>query len=65
MYVCICNAITDRDVDGAIERGCRSPKAIYAACGHEARCGQCAETMRERLDAHECAAKAQIKFAAE
>lgn len=42
MYVCICNALTERCVRQAIEAGARERVTdVYAACGCQAKCGQC------------------------
>ena len=46
MFVCICNALSDRDVRKAIRGGARTPKQIYAALGVEPQCGKCAPEMR-------------------
>ena len=42
MYICICNALTDRTLNEAIVRtGSRCPEEAYAACGCRAKCGKC------------------------
>ncbi len=43
MYVCICNAITDDEVDRAIETGHHTSDAVYRACGVTPQCGTCKE----------------------
>lgn len=55
MYVCVCNVITDRQIQQAIEAGHDEPEAIYAACGVRPQCGSCAETMEEMIFAHKSA----------
>ena len=46
MYVCLCNALTDRQVMKAAETlGNASPSKIYAACGCRAQCGQCVKAL--------------------
>jgi bacterioferritin-associated ferredoxin len=46
VYVCICNALTDRQVkQAAIDAGTTKSSAIYAACGCRAQCGQCVRAM--------------------
>jgi len=49
MFICNCNAITDKQVDAAIENGCAKPLDIYAKCGHEPQCGRCMERMWSML----------------
>lgn len=41
VYVCICNALTDRKLQEAIADGSRRPAEVYAACGCRAQCGNC------------------------
>jgi bacterioferritin-associated ferredoxin len=41
MYVCICNAITDSQVDLAIGQGCRSVSDVFRRVGERPNCGKC------------------------
>ena len=42
MYVCLCNALTDRQVkQAAATAGTTKPSSVYAVCGCRAQCGQC------------------------
>jgi bacterioferritin-associated ferredoxin len=55
MYLCICNAITDRQarshsIASAEAAGC-SVSAFYRALGVKPKCGKCARGFREMLDA--------------
>jgi bacterioferritin-associated ferredoxin len=46
VYVCLCNALTDRQVKQAAETaGTIKPSDIYAACGCRAQCGQCVKAL--------------------
>jgi len=63
MYLCICNAITDRQarLHGAASigtAGC-SVSAFYRALGVRPKCGKCVRGVREMLDAetNSCAAR--------
>ena len=50
MYVCLCNALTDRRLrQAAIDTGSQRPGDIYAACGCRAQCGQCVRTVLRLL----------------
>ena len=53
MYVCICNAINDKSVRAAIERGARTPDDIMLACDARFQCGACRPEMEEMLAEHE------------
>jgi len=45
MYVCHCNALTDRDVSRAVADGASRPHEVYAACNCRAQCGTCTRTV--------------------
>ena len=51
MYICICRAIREREVDAAVRAGARRPVDVFRACGKSAQCGSCACDMRERIAA--------------
>ena len=41
MYVCLCNALTDRQINAAIAAGADRVHDVYAGCGCAAQCGGC------------------------
>jgi bacterioferritin-associated ferredoxin len=41
MYVCLCRAVTDRDVNQAIAQGHQSLPALQATLGVATGCGRC------------------------
>ncbi len=43
MYVCVCNAVTERDIDKAVRGGVRSLAELRLATGCSSNCGQCAD----------------------
>jgi bacterioferritin-associated ferredoxin len=46
VYVCLCNALTDRQVKkAAATAGTTKPSSVYAACGCRAQCGQCVKAL--------------------
>jgi len=49
MYVCICRAIRDREVDAAVRAGARRPVDVFRACGKSPQCGSCASDLRKRI----------------
>jgi len=52
MYVCICNALTERSVAAAIrDRAPGTVSGVYAACGAQPQCGKCAPDMADLLSA--------------
>lgn len=63
MFVCSCNALTDKEVIAACRGSARSPAAVYRCLGCRPRCGTCLKTIqklfadvqRERLGPSEIA----------
>ena len=56
MYVCLCNALTDRQVkQAAAAAGTSKPSTVYAACGCRAQCGQCVKALVDLLRGAGCA----------
>jgi bacterioferritin-associated ferredoxin len=43
MYVCICNAVTDRDIRRAVEQGACSLDCLQEKLAVSTCCGQCAD----------------------
>tara|TARA_B100000029_G_scaffold181849_1_gene179499 strand:+ start:1821 stop:2015 length:195 start_codon:yes stop_codon:yes gene_type:complete len=50
MFVCICNAISDKDIKTALKHGADSPKQIYKFCNSSIQCGKCVETVYEMIN---------------
>ncbi len=49
MYVCICNAVTDRQIREAAERGTTRLSQLRKECGVPGDCGRCARHAHELL----------------
>ena len=49
MYVCVCNAVTDRDIGSAVAEGCCSLRELREQLGVGACCGRCKGCAREVL----------------
>lgn len=50
MYVCVCNAVTERDIEKAVRRGARSLAELRLATGCSSNCGQCADLAETLID---------------
>ena len=48
MYLCVCRAIREREVDAAVRAGARRPVDVFRACGKSPQCGGCAPELRKR-----------------
>jgi bacterioferritin-associated ferredoxin len=48
MYICLCNALTDRDVRAHSDGNC-SVAMVYRALGCEPQCGKCVPFVRQML----------------
>ena len=59
MYVCLCNALTDRQVKQAARTAnTAKPSSVYAACGCRAQCGQCVKALVALLRGEDCVTSA-------
>ncbi len=52
MYVCVCNAVSDRTVKRALSEGKHCLRSLREHLGYTARCGRCTGCLREMIDAH-------------
>ena len=52
MYICICNAVTEREVRECASAGCSSLGKLQAELGVGACCGRCRPAAQEILDEH-------------
>jgi bacterioferritin-associated ferredoxin len=50
MYVCVCFAVTDKEIDAVIDAGAHSVSAVTRACNAGGDCGSCLEAIEERLE---------------
>ena len=55
MVLCICRAVTDREIDAAVHAGARSVDAVGVCCGAGTDCGACREAIEARIE-DSCAA---------
>lgn len=58
MYICVCNAISERQVIDAVAQGARAVSDLQATLGVGACCGSCTETAAEYLPGGRYAAPA-------
>jgi len=49
MFICICRAIREREVDAAVRAGARRPADVFRACGKSPQCGSCSGEMRRHI----------------
>jgi bacterioferritin-associated ferredoxin len=50
MIVCVCNAITEKEVREGAKNGARTPEAAYAKLGCEPQCGCCLDYAQDIID---------------
>lgn len=51
MYVCVCLAVTDKEVETAIDEGAETLEQVTRACGAGGDCGSCHEMIEQLIDA--------------
>jgi bacterioferritin-associated ferredoxin len=50
VYLCICNALTDRKLKEVITQGNNANAAeVYEACGCRAKCGECVKLIKTMM----------------
>jgi bacterioferritin-associated ferredoxin len=54
MIVCLCNALSDRDVRDAQARGADRVALVYRECNCRPDCGKCAREVRDLLRTRPC-----------
>ncbi|WP_082081714.1 (2Fe-2S)-binding protein [Methylocucumis oryzae] len=47
MYVCVCKAVTDKQIKAAINDGVNSRKQLFQCLGMGGECGKCVKHVRE------------------
>ena len=50
MYICICSAVTDSDIDQAVKNGADCMRHLETRLGAGANCGACACALERCLD---------------
>lgn len=50
MYVCVCRAVTDGDIENAVQQGCCTMRDLRNELGVATQCGRCALTAKEVLN---------------
>ncbi|PLC55622.1 hypothetical protein CR155_00770 [Pollutimonas nitritireducens] len=60
MFICICNAITERQVQAAVADGASSMADLQGQLGVATSCGCCAETANEYLPGGRYAGQATV-----
>ena len=50
MYICICNAVTDSDIDQAVRNGADCMRHLQTWLGAGVNCGACASELERCLD---------------
>lgn len=51
MYVCLCNGVTSKTVQEAVDAGAHSTRDVARACGAGEICGRCKQTIRAMIAA--------------
>ena len=50
MYICVCKAVTDRQVMQAINTGACTRRQLYQSTGAGDVCGKCSQHLKQMLD---------------
>ena len=52
MYVCVCMAVTEAEVDATIKGGATTREAVTRACRAGGDCGACHQMIEEKIEDH-------------
>ena len=52
MYVCICNALTEKHIAEVAKSGTSRPNEVFAACRCRAQCGSCVRRILDLVRQH-------------
>lgn len=63
MYVCVCHAVTDKQLSATIAQGATTLQALRVELGVATCCGKCAPDVRSQLR-QECAGRGNCACAA-
>ncbi len=50
MFVCVCHAVTDRDIHDAVEAGVEHVDQLEELCGAGSGCGTCKHTAQQLIE---------------
>lgn len=54
MYICVCKAVTDSQVNQAIDQGACTRRQLMQCTGAGGVCGKCMQSMKSMLDEKTC-----------
>jgi bacterioferritin-associated ferredoxin len=49
VYICICNALTERQVDDAVRQGASRPAQVYRHHACRPQCGKCVREVEDKV----------------
>ena len=50
MYICICNALRDREIEAAAGDDARTVAEVFRRCGRRPRCGKCLHDVAQMIE---------------
>lgn len=65
MYVCICNALREQDLEAAAREDTRSVAEIFKRCGRRPQCGKCLPDVAKVIEDVQSIDARAMKIAAE
>ncbi len=57
MIICLCNSISDKAINVAVNNGANTPSLVYKSCGAKPQCGSCTEYIKHEIDQVQTAEK--------
>ncbi|MGD9946662.1 MAG: (2Fe-2S)-binding protein [Burkholderiaceae bacterium] len=54
MIICVCRAVSDRQIRSVVQKGASSMAEVRSELGTGECCGKCSRQVRELIDLHRC-----------
>ena len=62
MYVCLCHAVTEKQISEAVAQGAKCMKDLRATLGITVTCGKCASCARDCLKQNQSSCEQNISY---
>ena len=49
MIICLCNNISEKEIEDAIERGFTKASDVHQALGYKPQCGSCMDYIKDKI----------------
>ncbi len=65
MYICICNALREQEIEAAASNDARTVNDVFRRCGARPRCGKCLPEVAQKIEDARMLQSGPLSIAAE